>query len=96
MSNKSSTYKQATTYLLPKSRRCFLLSLLASFAAFSNIRTLAQTVPPLPSTADPSRIQQQLQLPESPPPQQQEIAVPRPKEFTPPPGAEQQKFRLNL
>jgi hemolysin activation/secretion protein len=95
MSSKSPACKQAITHLLPKSRRFFLLSLLASFTAFNNIRALAQTVPPLPPETDPSRIQQQLQLPVSLPPQQQKITVPRPKESTPPPGAEQQKFRLN-
>lgn len=94
MSNKFSLRKQATTHLLPKSSRFFLLSLLASFAAFSNIRTWAQTVPPLPLETAPSRIQQQLKLPVSLP-QQQEITVPRPKEFTFLPGDKSQKFRLS-
>ncbi|WNN87802.1 hypothetical protein [Gloeocapsopsis dulcis] len=92
MANNSSSYKLATTHLLPKKQGWFWLSLLVSCTTSGNLTVLAQTVPPLPPTADPSRIQQQLQPPESLPPQQQEITVPRPKEFTPPPGAEQQKF----
>jgi len=52
-------------------------------------------VPPLPPETDISRIQRQLQLPVSLPPQQQELTVPYPKQSAPPLGAEQQKFRLN-
>jgi len=93
MGNKSSC-KPATTHLLPKNKGWFWLSLLVSCTTSGNLTVLAQIVPPLPPAADPSRIQQQLQLPPTPP-QKQEVTVPRQEEFTSPPKAEQQKFHLN-
>jgi len=95
MSSKPYICKQAKTHLLLKSKGFFLLSLLTSCATSGNFRTLAQTVPSLPSTADPSRIQQQLQPPAAPTLPTQEITIPRRQESTAPTGATQQKFRLN-
>jgi hemolysin activation/secretion protein len=94
MGNKSSSCKPATTHLLPKNKGWFWLSLLVSCTASGNLKALAQTVPPLPPAADPSRIQKQLQPPLTLP-QKQEITVPDREEFTSQPKIKQQKFYLN-
>lgn len=73
--------------------RWFWLLSLASWAVLTHSRAIAQTVPSLPPTSDPSRIQQQLQPP-SPPAPRPFIRVPRREDLTAPPGADRQKFRL--
>lgn len=66
MSSKLYTCKQTKLLAVNKPNLFFGLALLTSCAALGDIRALAQTVPSLPSTADPSRIQQQFKPPAAP------------------------------
>ena len=79
-----------------KERKCKLsqIILLNSCCAIAPSITLAQTVPPLPSTTDPRRIQQELQ-PLPPPRSEEQQNIPTPEPSAPPTEASEQKFQLN-
>lgn len=67
---------------------------LTSISVIFATPVLAQDVPVVPPTVDPSRIEREIQPPPPPPQEVPQIVPPPPEEVTPPPAAEQVRFRL--
>lgn len=82
-----------TTYKIQSSLFLLIWSCIVASAAVSSLKTSAQDVPSLPPASDPSRIQQEVQPPSPPRQTPREIIIPTIEDLAPP-GAEQQRFRL--